>query len=443
MNTNIHLTIALTALLATAPVAASGNVEKEAIQELESIVAVVNDDVITSGELNRKTREIEERLRHNDTTPPPEEILRQQVLENLITQRLQLQLAKRMGIHVDDEALNRAMRNIAARNNLTLEQFRDVLERDGFDYLQFRESLRNDIIVNRLRQRQVDNRVTVTEEEIDNFLANLKAQGATDQVYHFRHILIAVPEAAKPEQIQAARKKAEAVLERLRAGADFAQTAVSVSDDALALEGGDLGWRRAGQLPTLFADMAVKMQPGEISDLIRSPSGFHIIKLEEKRDEQSQIVTQTHARHILMRPTELVPEEEVINRLRQLKQRIEAGDDFAELARSHSEDPASAAAGGDLGWVDPGTMVPEFERQMGKLKPGEISEPFQSRFGWHIVQVLERRTHDDQGKTRRSKIRELIRQRKIEQETQNWLRQLRDEAYVENRLAARSDDRTR
>ncbi len=440
MSAKTLLKIAFAILLLAAPLTSSANAPAEGVVELESIVAIVNNDVITSGELKRKTREVEERLRLNKTTPPPTETLRQQVLESLITQRLQLQLAKRMGIHVDDEVLNRAMRNIAARNNLTLEQFREVLERDGFDYLQFRESLRNDIIINRLRQRQVDNRITVSEEEIENFLANLKAQGATDQVYHFRHILIAVPEAAKPEQIQAARKKAEAVLERLRAGADFAQMAVSVSDDALALEGGDLGWRRAGQLPTLFADMAVKMQPGEVSDLIRSPSGFHIVKLEEKRDEQSQLITQTRARHILMRPTELLSKEEVENRLRQLKQRIEAGDDFAELARSHSEDPASAAAGGDLGWIDPGTMVPEFEQQMSKLKPGEISEPFQSRFGWHIVQVLERRTHDDQGKTQRSKVRELIRQRKIEQETQNWLRQLRDEAYVENRLVRQTSE---
>ena len=439
MNATIRLKIILAVLLFTAPAVLSGKTDTEDVVELESIVAVVNNDVITSGELTRETREIEERLRLNKTTPPPVEILRQQVLENLITRRLQLQLAQRVGIRVDDEALNRAVRNIAARNNLSLEQFREVLEKDGFDYLQFRENLRNDIVINRLRQRQVDSRITVSEEEIENFLANLKAQGATDQAYHFRHILIAVPEAARPEQIQAARKKAEAVLKRLRAGADFAQTAVSVSDDALALEGGDLGWRKAGQLPTLFADVAVKMRPGEISDLIRSPSGFHILKLEEKRDEQSQIITQTHARHLLMRPTELVSSEEVKNRLLQLKQRIEAGDDFAELARSHSEDPASAAAGGDLGWVDPGTMVPEFEQQMGKLQPGQISEPFQSRFGWHIVQVLERRTLDDQGKTRRSKIRELIRQRKIEQETQNWLRQLRDEAYVDNRLARRAD----
>ncbi len=436
MNTKTHLTAALAALLLTIPALLFGSSEE--VVELESIVAVVNNDVITSGELRRKTREFEERLRLNNTPPPPYEILRQQVLENLITQRLQLQLAERVGVRVDDDALNRTVRNIAARNKLSLEQFREVLEKDGFDYLQFRENLRNDIVINRLRQRQVDNRITVSEEEIENFLANLKAQGATDQAYHLRHILIAVPEAAKPEQIRAAKKKAESVLERLRAGADFAQMAASISEDALALQGGDLGWRKTGQLPTLFSDLVVKMKPGEISDLIRSPSGFHIIKLEEKRDEQSQLITQTRARHILMRPTELVTKEEVKNRLIQLKQRIEAGDDFAELARSHSEDPASAAAGGDLGWIDPGTMVPEFDREMGKLKPGQISEPFQSRFGWHIVQVLERRTRDDQGKTQRSKIRELIRQRKIEQETQAWLRQLRDEAYVENRLARRT-----
>jgi len=419
-------------LLMSAPLLAKSDGR---IVELESIAAVVNNDVITSGELERKSAEISERLRQNNTALPPASVLRQQVLENLITRRLQLQLAERAGIRVDDQTLNRAVHNIAAQNQLTLEQFRDVLEKDGFDYLQFRENLREDITINRLRQRQVDNRVTVSTEEIDNFLANLKAQGITTQAYHLAHILIAVPEAATPEQIQQARQKAEMVLTKLRSGADFAQTAVSVSDDLQALQGGDLGWRKAGELPSLFAEMVTKMQPGDISNLIRSPSGFHIVKLLEKRDEQSQLITQTHARHILMRPNELISEQEVKSRLLQLKQRIESGDDFAELARSNSEDPGSAAAGGDLGWVDPGTMVPEFEQEMNKLKVNQISEPFKSRFGWHIVQVLERRNHDDQGKTQRSKVRELIRQRKIEQETQNWLRQLRDEAYVENRLA--------
>ncbi len=423
----------IVAALFTLPLTSTAGTEN--IIELESIAAVVNNDVISSSELTRKTLEIKDRLRQNNTPLPPESVLRQQVLENLIAQHLQLQIAQRAGIRVDDEMLNRAVHNIAAQNNLTLEQFRNVLEKDGYDYTQFRESLRNDIAINRLRQRQVDNRITVSEEEIDNFLANLKAQGVTDQAYHLGHILIAVPEAAGPEQIQAAQQKAEAVLNKLRAGADFAQTAVAVSDDPQALQGGDLGWRKAGQLPSLFADTVLKMQPGEISNLIRSPSGFHIIKLLEKRDEQSQVITQTHARHILMRPNELISEQEVKSRLLQLKQRIESGDDFAELARSNSEDPGSAAAGGDLSWVDPGTMVPEFEQEMNKLKVNQISEPFKSRFGWHIVQVLERRNHDDQGKTQRSKVRELIRQRKIEQETQNWLRQLRDEAYVENRLA--------
>ena len=425
----------IAAALLTTPLTLFASSQTENIIPLESIAAIVNDDIISNGELVRKMSEIKDQLQQSDTPLPPDAVLRQRVLENLITQHLQLQIAQRIGIRVDDETLNRAVHNIAAQNSLSLEQFRDVLEKDGYDYTRFRESLRNDIVINRLRQRQIDNRVTVSEEEIDNFLANLKAQGATDQAYHLGHILIAVPEAAKPEQIQAARQEAEQILEKLRAGADFAQTAVSHSDDPQALQGGDLGWRKAGQLPSLFADIVVKMQPGEISNLIRSPSGFHIITLLGKRDEQSQMITQTRARHILMRPTELISEQEIRERLLQLKQRIEAGDDFASLARSNSEDPGSAATGGDLGWIDPGTMVPEFEQQMNKLEINQISEPFKSRFGWHIVQVLERRNHDDQGKTRRARVRELIRQRKIEQETQNWLRQLRDEAYVENRLA--------
>ncbi len=425
-------------LLLSATLSGAAPLEQE--MELESIAAVVNDDVITSGELRRQTREIRDRLRQNGTTPPPDSLLRRQVLENLIARRLQMQLARRSGIKVDDEVLNRAMRNIAAQNGLTLEQFREALEEDGYDYTRFRESLRNDIAINRLRQRQIDSRVTVTNEEIDNFLANLEAQGATDKAYRLAHILVALPEAARPEQIREVRERAQEVLRRLRGGADFARTAIAVSDDPQALQGGDLGWRKAGQLPTIFADVVAQMQPGEISDLIRSPSGFHIIKLVEVRDEKSQTITQTHARHILLRPDEVNSVEEIKNRLQQLRQRIQSGGDFASLARSNSQDPGSAANGGDLGWVDPGSMVPEFEQQMNRLEPGQISEPFQTRFGWHIVQVLARRAHDDQGKTRRSRIRELIRQRKIEEETRNWLRQLRDEAYVENRLAGKSTE---
>ncbi len=427
----VHATLA--ALLLILPPALLGAPQPEI--ELESIAAVVNDEVITSSELRRQTREIRSRLEQNGTTPPPDAVLQRQVLENLIVQQLQLQLARRAGIKVDDEMLNRAVRNIATQNGLSLEQFREVLEKDGYDYTRFRESLRNDIAINRLRQRQIDSRISVTSEEIDNFMANLEAQGVTGKAYHLAHILIALPEAASPKQIRKVQQRAQEVLQQLREGADFARTAISVSDDPQALQGGDLGWRKAGQLPTMFADVVAAMQPGQISALIRSPSGFHIIKLLEVRDEKSQTITQTRARHILLQAQDGDSPEEIRSRLQQLRQRIEGGDDFASLARSNSQDPGSAAKGGDLGWVDPGSMVPEFEQQMNRLQPGEISEPFQTRFGWHIVQVLERREHDDQGAGQRSRIRELIRQRKIEEETRNWLRQLRDEAYVENRLA--------
>lgn len=404
------------------------------IAELDRIVAVANDNVITLTELEAETRTIKQQLRGQNTKPPPDDILRKQVLERLIVKRLQLEVAARNNVRVDDQTLNLALRNIATQNNLSLGQFRDVLEKEGFSFDKFRENIRDEITIQRLQARQVDNRVTVTDGEVEDFLATQSGRPNANREYHLAHILVAVPEASSPEKIQAARREAEEVLHKLRSGADFGQIAAASSDGQQALQGGDLGWRKVGQLPTIFSDVVVKLQDGEISDLIRSPSGFHIIKLVETRGESQHVITQTQARHILLRTNELTSDHDARIRLAQLKERIEGGESFADLARSHSNDKGSAVNGGDLGWVSPGDLVPQFEEAMNALVPGQISEPFETQFGWHIVQVLGRREYDNTEEFKKAQARKLLRQRKIEEELQAWLRRLRDEAYVEYHL---------
>ncbi len=402
--------------------------------ELDRIVAVVNDDVITRAELDNAIAVIKRQLAQSNTRLPPPDVLDRQVLERLIGMRMQLQLAERTGIRVDDATLDRTVGVIAEQNKLSLAAFRDVLEQDGFSFEKFREDMRNEIAVGRLNQRQVDNQIVVSEGEIERFLETQKTQGRATDEYHLAHILVAVPEAASAEKIQDARRRIDAIMTQLREGADFAQTAMSLSDSPQALEGGDLGWRKAGELPTLFASVVPRMPPGNISEVMRSPSGFHIIKLLDYRGAERVIVTQTRARHILLKTNELVTEADVVARLRDLREQVLAGADFADLASRHSADTASAKRGGDLGWLSPGDTVPPFEKAMNALEPGAISEPVQSNFGWHIIQALERREHDDTEESEHSKARDLIRKRKIDEETQAWLRRLRDETFVEYRL---------
>lgn len=408
-------------------------VNAAAAEALDRIVAVVDEEVIMQSELDRHRDRVVRQLSEQGTELPPASVFEKQVLERLVMMKLQLQFAKRTGVSVDDDTLNKTIGGVAAQNKLTLEQFRKVLAKEGYDYNRFREDIREEITVARLRQREVGNRIVVTDREVDNFLANQQEQTGENE-YHLAHILIATPEGASPETIEAARAEAEKVLEDLRGGADFRKTAVAVSDGQQALDGGDLGWRKEGQIPSLFAEAVRQMKKGDLSDLIRNAGGFHIIMLLDARTKEAHIVTQTHARHILIKPSELISRKDAKEKLEQLKLRIEGGDDFAELARSHSEDRGSAANGGDLGWVSPGDMIPEFEHVMDALKPAEISDPFESQFGWHIVQVLERREHDDTEETKRTRAREVIRDRKTEEEMQSWLRRLRDEAYVEYRL---------
>ncbi len=402
---------------------------------LDRVVAIVNDDVITELELNNEVALIKAQLRAQRTRIPADDILQRQILDRMVLRRIQLQLAKRAHISVDDETLNRTLESIARQNNLSLLAFRDVLEREGMPYQRFRENMRDEITINRLQKRQVNDRINITPQEVDAFLANRALQTGTQYEYELGHILISVPEAASAEAIARARAKANKVVDDLRAGADFAETAVAVSDGRQALEGGSLGWREASTLPTLFADWVKGREVGAISDIIRSPSGFHIIKLLGRRSNQPQLlVTQTHVRHILVRVDDPTRSARARQRIEDLKLRIESGEDFADLARANSDDPGSGAQGGDLGWVNPGTMVKPFEEAMNALAVGQLSEPVQSRFGWHLIEVLGRREQDRTEDMQRSKAREAIHASKLEPAMQAWLRRLRDEAYVELRL---------
>ncbi len=403
-----------------------------AAQPLDRIVAVAEDDVILASELERQVDAIASQFQANGAPLPPRPILRRQVLERMILQRLQLQLAKRNGIEVDDETLRQALLELARRNHMDLAGFRQAIENQGMDYERFVENLRQELILNRLRASQVNAKIQVSEREVTHFLET-EAQSDPEQAREYRlgHILIATPEAASPQTVQKAQRKAERIAAELRQGLDFRQTAIAVSDGAQALEGGDLGWRKLDRIPTLFVDIVPKMKKGEVRGPIHSPSGFHIIKLLDVRGGDKHIVLETHVRHILIKTNEVVDDAEAKRRLNILKRRIESGEDFAALAQAFSDDPASAVKGGDLGWITADAVVPAFAQAMNRLEPGEISDPVQTPFGWHIIQVLGRKSRDDTPEYRRKRAREILTRRKIEEETELWLRRLRNEAYVE------------
>nr|WP_126452876.1 peptidylprolyl isomerase SurA [Sulfuriflexus mobilis] len=406
-----------------------------AVLPVDRIIAVVNDDVIMESELATRLRTIKGQLEQRKTALPPEDILRKQVLERLILSRLQLQAAERTGVRVSEQQLNAAIARIATQNKMTIAQFRNTLERDGFDFNVFREDIRREMTISQLLQRAVKQRINVTDQEVSNFLATNKNQASGANEFRLSHILIQLPEAASAEQVDAAQRTANATVAKLRSGADFGQVAAASSAGQQAFEGGDLGWRKAAQLPSLFSDVVTSMGKGDISDPIRSPSGFHIVQLTDVRGQDQRHVTkQSLSRHILIRTNELTSDDDARSRLNQLLIRLEGGEDFATLARAHSDDRGSAANGGDLGWTSPGALVPQFEAEMNNLAPGQISQPFRSPFGWHIVQLIDRRTHDDTEQFLKNKAREFLTERKTEEETETWLRRLRDEAYVEYRL---------
>lgn len=403
-------------------------------QALDAIVAVVNDDVVVQSELEREIALVIPQLNQRGTAVPPPEQLRKQVLDRLILKHLQQQRAKELGIKVDEAVLEEALQGIAGRNGLSLDELKATLEAGGIRFEDFREDTRAQILSSRLQNQEVVRKIQISEPEVDRFLAREAGRLIEREQVRLQHILIALPDNPTPEQIKRAEDKAKGLVERLRGGADFAAVAVRESDGRNALEGGDLGWFEMGAVPSLVSDLAYTLAEGEISEPLRSPSGFHIIRMREIKAATPEDVTQTRARHILVRTNEIVSDADARQRLLQLRERITGGEDFAGLARAHSDDTGSALKGGELGWVDPGNTVPEFEEQMNALAVGATSEPFKSPFGWHILQVEERRRQSANEDILRRKAREALQRRKAEEATEEWLRQLRDEAYVEIRL---------
>lgn len=403
---------------------------------LDRIVAVVNSDVITRLELEEQLRIASRQLARQGTPMPQRELLEKQLLERMVTTRVLSQVGRDTGVRVDDVQLDRAIARIAQENKLSQADFRMALEQDGIEYQGFREQIRSEIVASRLREREVESRITVSDAEVDGYLRNQAASGRNDE-FNLLHILVTVPESAAPDVIQSRRARAEEAMARLRKGEDFKQVSSTYSDAPNALQGGDLGWRNAGRLPNIFAQAAVGMKPGELSPVLRSANGFHILKLVERRGSVQQVVVErTRARHILIRLNEVVAESEAVRRLQEIREKLAKGGDFAEFARTSSED-GSAARGGDLGWLSPGDTVPEFEQAMNALKPGEVSQPVQSPFGWHLIQVMERRTEDLTIERQRQMARQAIRARKADEAFTEWVRQQRDRAYVDIRLEER------
>ncbi len=401
---------------------------------LDRIVAVVNEDVITRRDLDDRLKVVTRQLRQQGTTPPPAEVLEKQVLERMIYTRVQLQLAKETGLRVDDGQLEKALARIAEENKISLAQMRETIEKDGTSFAKFREDIRDEITMARLREREVDNKITVADSEVDNLLNAPQSQDGKVDEFDLSHILIRVPEQASPEQLSERRARAEKALAQIRDGADFRQVAASFSDAPDAVQGGAMGWRELARLPTIFAEAVKGLKNGEVSAVLRSPNGLHIVRVNERRGQNApMIVSQTHARHILIKTSEVVSENDAKERLVKLKDRLDNKADFAELARLQSED-ASASRGGDLGWLSPGDTVPEFEHAMDALKPGETSGPVRSSFGWHLIQVIERRRQDMSQQQQRLQARMSLRAQKADEAYQEWLRQLRDKAFVEYRI---------
>jgi peptidyl-prolyl cis-trans isomerase SurA len=399
---------------------------------LDRIAAIVNDGVVLNSELDVQIQTVSERLEGQHLELPPQNVLRQQVLDRLVMQEIELQRANHVGVKVSDDTLNAALQDVAKRNNLTLSQLPDALAGQGIDYAAYREDLRKEITLSMLRQRDVLEHISVTSKEIDQYLDKQAQTPSAENEYNVSHILIAVPQEASTEQVDDAAKRAADVYRRASNGEDFAKLAVTYSNSQTALEGGSLGWRKGSELPTFLTDIVAKLKPGQVSEPLRTPTGFHIIRLNDVRSAAGKSVErQVHVRHILMKTNELTDDATVRGKLTQLRERILRGEDFAGLAETNSEDPGSASQGGDLGWTPPDELSGEFERVIEGLKDGEISEPFKTQFGWHIAQVLGWREYDNSAELRRRKAFEAIRASKADEETELWLRRLRDEAYVE------------
>ena len=425
---------ALLALLTLAGSAAWSQTRELATQGqlLDRVVAIVNDGVVLNSDLDAEVAAVSERLHEQKLELPAQNVLRQQVLERLVLQEIQVQRANKAGVKVSDENVNKALEDIAQRNGMTLTQLPDALTKQGIDYPTYREEIRREIMLQLLRQRDVLQHISVTPREIDQFLEKQAKTPSAQNEYNVSHILIAVGQEATQAQLDAAAKRANDVYERAKGGEDFAKLAVAYSNSQTAFDGGALGWRKGSELPTFLTDVIAKLKPGEVSEPLRTPTGFHIIRLNEIRGGSAAAVEdQVHLRHILMKTTELADDATIKQKLTALRERILKGEDFGALAQVLSQDPGSAVDGGDLGWSGPGAYVPEFEKVVDSLKDNEISEPFKTQYGWHIVQLLGRRRFDNTDDLKRRQAMEAIRAGKADEETELWLRRMRDEAYVE------------
>ncbi|MFE8070595.1 peptidylprolyl isomerase [Marinobacteraceae bacterium S3BR75-40.1] len=398
---------------------------------LDQVIAVVDDGVILQSQLETRMQQVKSRLRAQGTMPPPDSVLRGRVLDKLILDTIQLQKADEVGMNISDTELNDTMRKIAASNNYTLDEFEQALASEGVTYRQAREQIREEMLINRIQHRTVEPRVRVTDREVQNYLESAAGRKQTGAEYLVGHILFAVEDKRDEAQLEAARKQAEQVLEQLRDGADFKQMAVAHSDGRNALEGGVLGWRSEDQLPSLIADVAPDLAIKEPSKILKSPSGFHIVTVLDKRGGAKKEVQQTRARHILVKTGAVTTAAEAEEKIRDIQKQLDNGAGFAELARAQSDDPVSGSSGGDLGWINPGEMVPAFEKAMKQTPVGQRSEPFRSKFGWHILEVEDRRMHDIGEQLQEAEAKQAIFRRKFETELQIWLREIREEAFVE------------
>jgi peptidyl-prolyl cis-trans isomerase SurA len=400
------------------------------LKPLDHIVVVVNEDVITNTMLKNRINDFHKQLELSQISRIEPETLKKQVLERMIRDTIQLQQAKQFGITVDDLMLNRMLEQLAESNNMSLEMFRDTIETEGLNYTRFREQTRDDVIIKQLQQRIIASKISVSDQQVQQYIEQNESLDSSKITYHLRHILISTPEAATPEDIDKAKNKADSVYREIKHGSRFEDLAIKESSGRNALKGGDLGERKSSELPQLFIDAVKNLKPGESSKPVRSASGFHLLHLISSSNDQL-MVRQIHARHILIRPSSEVSDEQARKTLLELKQKIENGKNFAVLASEYSEDPGSKIKGGDLGWAGPGDFVPAFENVANSLSIGQLSEPFKSSFGWHILEVLEHREHDQTKTNKENQARSAIQKRKSDEELRLWLRRIRDEAYVE------------
>ncbi len=432
MNVKIKLSECLRPLLLGALFL--GTAAHAAVQPLDKVVAIVDNDVIMQSQLDQRVKEVQQTIAKRGQDVPPASVLDQQVLERLIVENLQLQIGERSGIRITDEELNQAIGTIAQRNNMTVDQFRQALAHDGLSYEDAREQVRREMIISRVRQRRVAERIQVTDQEVKNFLKSPMGAMQQSDEYRLANILIPTPDRASSEDIQAAGKKAVDIYNQLQQGADFAKLAIAHSSSDNALEGGDMGWRKAAQLPPPFDEELSRMNAGDVTKPVRIPTGFIILKVNEKRGGNTVVTDEVHVRHILVKPSEIRTEDDTKKLIDKIYDRVKSGEDFATLAKTYSEDPGSALNGGDLDWINPQSLVPEFREVMANTPQGVLSKPFQTQYGWHVLEVLGRRAVDNTAKASEQQAMNTLRNRKYDEELQNWLRQIRDEAYVEIKL---------